>query len=309
MPADTGGERVATSHAMLRSPFRGWFSVVTILTAVVCFIALYAGILFELVQDWSSNDNYSHGFLVLPVALWLAIRQWPELRDTPRTPSILGLVVVAASLAVLLVGTVGVDLFLSRISMLGVLAGVVLFIGGWTHLRRLAFPLGLLILAIPLPAIVFNQIAFPLQLTASRLGVEALRLADIPVLREGNVIILATTSLEVAEACSGIRSLVSLITMATLYAYFADPRAIVRIAVALTAVPIAIITNGLRVAATGIAVHYYGASAATGLLHGFSGWLVFALSLLMLISLSAMFVKVAPRRATPLPAPATAVPS
>jgi exosortase len=271
------------------------------------FAALFGGVFADLVRDWAGNDDYSHGFLVLPVAIWIAFRQRNQLVAAASRPSALGLLVVAASLLVLVVGTVGVDLFLTRISMLGVLVGTVLFLGGWSHLRLLAFPLGFMLLMIPLPAVVFNQLAFPLQLIASRFGVEALRLLDIPVLREGNVIILANTTLEVAEACSGIRSLVSLITLAILYGYFTDSRAPVRVALTLGAVPIAIVANGLRVAGTGIAAHYYGATAATGFFHGFSGWFVFASSFLMLMGLSALVGRLAPATAPPLPLPATAV--
>src|SRR5262249_57047776 len=135
-------------------------------------------------------------------------------------PSAFGLVVLAGSVAVLLAGLLGSELFLSRISFIGALAGIVLFLFGWAHLRMLAFPLLFLLLMIPLPAIIFNQIAFPLQLLASRFGEVTLRALDIPVLREGNVISLATTQLEVAEACSGIRSLISLLTLGIVYGYF-----------------------------------------------------------------------------------------
>jgi exosortase len=269
--------------------------------------ALYGGVFIDLVRDWASNGDYSHGFLVLPVALWLAARQHARLREAPPNPTVWGLALVALSLILLLVGTVGVELFLTRVSMLGILAGAVLFLGGWSHLRLLAFPLGFMVLMIPLPAVVFNQLAFPLQLVASRFGVEALRLLDIPVLREGNVIVLANTSLEVAEACSGIRSLVSLITLAVLYGYFTDPRSVVRLALTLGAVPIAIVANGLRVAGTGVAAHFYGAAAATGFFHGFSGWLVFASSFLMLMALSALVGRVVASTGASAVAPATLV--
>src|SRR5207244_1888849 len=155
-------------------------------------------------------------------------------------------------------------LFLSRISLLGVLAGMILFLFGWAHLRALAFPLAFLLLMIPLPAIIFNQIAFPLQLLASRAGEYAISAADIPVLREGNVLVLANTSLEVAEACSGIRSLISLLTLGIVYGYFTDRRTIVRVVLAASTIPIAIVTNGGRVAGTGIAANYFGPEAAQG---------------------------------------------
>jgi exosortase len=147
------------------------------------------------------------------------------------------------------------------------------------------FPIAFLLLMIPLPAIIFNQITFPLQLLASRFGEGALNLAQIPVLREGNIIHLATTSLAVAEACSGIRSLISLLTLGIVYAYFTDPRTWVRGALILATAPVAIVTNGLRVAGTGVAAHYYGAAVADGFFHTFSGWLVFVSAFVIMLVL------------------------
>ena len=161
-------------------------------------------------------------------------------------------------------------------------AGGIVFLFGWQYLRILAFPLAFPLLMVPIPAILFNQIAFPLQLLASRFGAGALQACSVPVLREGNVIVLANTTLEVAEACSGIRSLISLLTLGIVYGYFSDPRTWVRVLIALTTVPIAIVANGLRVAGTGIAAHYYGPAAAQGFFHTFSGWLVFVFAFALL---------------------------
>jgi exosortase len=185
----------------------------------------------------------------------------------------------------LIAGMLGAELFLTRISLVGVAAGTVLFVCGWRHLRMLAFPLAFLLLMIPLPAIIFNQVAFPLQLLASSFGEQALHALEVPVLREGNVIILPHTSLEVAEACSGIRSLLSLLTLGIVYGYFADSRASVRVLLAVATVPIAIFTNAIRVAGTGVAAHKFGAGVADGFLHTFSGWLVFVAAFAMLIAL------------------------
>ncbi len=175
---------------------------------VAAFGALYRDVLAKLVADWAADENYSHGFLIVPIALYFAWKRRHRLAALPSRPaSVAGLLLVAGSVAVLAAGVLGAELFLTRLSMLGVLAGAVLFLYGWNHLRVLAFPLAFLLLMIPIPAIIFNQIAFPLQLLASRFGELALDGAGVPVLREGNVITLANTTLEVAEACSGIRSL------------------------------------------------------------------------------------------------------
>jgi exosortase len=211
-----------------------------------------------------------------------------------RRPSAVGLVIVLGSCATLTAGILGAELFLTRISIVGIVAGTVLFVMGWQHLRILGFPIAFLILMIPIPAIIFNQIAFPLQLLASRFGETALNVADIPVLREGNVIVLANTTLEVAEACSGIRSLVSLLTLGIVYGYFTDPRGWLRVTISLATIPIAIVANGLRVAGTGIAAHYYGPEAATGFFHTFSGWLVFIVAFLMLFLVMQVLQRLTP---------------
>jgi exosortase len=242
------------------------------------FALLYAPVLARLAGDWTTDDNYSHGFLIPPLAAYLTWERRTRLAALPLKPAATGLIVVAGSLAVLIAGRLGAELFLTRMSLLGTLAGTTVFLYGWAHLRVLAFPLACMLLMIPLPSIVFNQIAFPLQLWASRFGEAALNAASIPVLREGNVIVLANTTLEVAEACSGIRSLVSLLTLAIVLGYFTESRALPRVVLALSAVPVAIVANGLRVAATGVAAHYYGAAAAQGVLHTSSGWVVFVVS-------------------------------
>jgi len=251
----------------------------------VSFVLLFWQVIAKLVHDWGINDNYSHGYLIPPLAAYLAWERRHVLASTPTSRAWSGLVVIAGSVCVLLVGLLGAELFLSRIAMLGALVGGILFILGWRHLKLLAFPLGVLLLMIPIPAILFNQIVFPLQLVASQAGEMAVAAAGIPVLREGNVIFLANTTLEVAEACSGIRSLVSLMTLAIVFGYFTDPRPAVRIAIALSAVPVAIVANALRVAGTGIAAHYYGAAAAEGFFHSFSGWIVFIAAFAMLFGI------------------------
>lgn len=180
---------------------------------------------------------------------------------------------------------------------------MIAFLFGWAHVRALAFPLGFLLLMIPLPAIVFNRIAFPLQLLASRFGESCISAANIPVLREGNVLVLANTSLEVAEACSGIRSLVSLITLGLVFGYFADERMWVRTLIVLSTIPVAIVSNGARVAGTGILAHFYGAAAAEGFFHEFSGWVVFIAAFLMILALQRIILRLAPApKSAPSPA-------
>ena len=214
-------------------------------------VLLFQQVIADLVRDWWRDGNYSHGFVIAPVAAYLVWQRRRELM-LPPAPSLFGVFVVIASLGLFVVGQLGAELFLSRVALVGAIAGAVLFLAGRPHLRALVFPLTLLLLTVPLPAIVFNEIALPLQLLASRLGVAALSLTGVPVLREGNVIVLSHTTLQVAEACSGIRSLMSLITLGILYSYFIVSRAWRRIAVVASTIPIAIAMNAVRIAGVGL---------------------------------------------------------
>ena len=259
------------------------------------FVLVYWDVIAKLVMAWYTDDNYSHGFLIVPVALYLAWERRARFQAAEARPSAFGLVVVAASLLLLMAGILGSELFTTRVSIVGTLIGVMLFLFGWARLRVLAFPIAFLLLMIPIPSIIFNQIAFPLQIFASRVGENALELSNIPVLREGNVLILANTTLEVAEACSGIRSLVSLITLAIVFGYFSDTRPWVRTLIAVSAVPIAVLTNGARVAGTGIAAYYYGPAAAEGFIHEFAGWLVFVAAFALLALLQQLIARIVPQ--------------
>ncbi len=253
--------------------------------ALGAFCVLYQHVLTKLVHDWATDDNYSHGFLVVPIAAYLLWERRSALQRCEPRPANWGLVLILGSLSVLVAGTLGAELFLTRVSIVGVVAGAIIFLAGWRAFRLLLFPVAFLLLMIPIPAIIFNQIAFPLQLLASRVGTSVMSAAGVPVLREGNVLVLSTTTLEVAEACSGIRSLVSLLTLGILLGYFADRRAWARVTVSLATIPIAILANGLRVAGTGVAAYYYTPDAAEGFFHTFSGWLVFVAAVVLLIAL------------------------
>ena len=245
---------------------------------------LYADALAGLVRQWQSDDNYSHGFFVVPLAAYFAWERRHALQDAPYRPSFAGAVLVAVSLLLFVAGTFGAELFLTRASLVGVLAGSVLFLLGREHLRLLLFPIGFLLLAIPLPAIVFNQIAFPLQLLASQAGESVIAAAGIPVLREGNVLHLPVRTLEVAEACSGIRSLVSLLMLAIVLGYFTEKSRPAWALIVLAAVPIAILANAARVAGTGLASEWISPAAADGFFHTFSGWLMFVVAFIGLLA-------------------------
>ena len=270
-----------------------WVSAIVVLAAIA---VTYRDVAVGLVRQWSTDDNYSHGFVVLPLALWFAWERRTALRALPLAPSHWGLFLIGASLTLLVTGTLGAELFLARVSLIGVAAGLVLFLAGRAHLRALAFPLAFLVLMIPLPALIFNRIAFPLQLLASRAGATALEWASVPVLREGNVLVLATTTLEVAEACSGIRSLVSLATLAIVLGQFSLRTRWGRAALALASVPVAIVTNAGRVAGTGLAAHVWSPEAAEGFFHAFSGWIVFGVAFAALLAVQRLVARAEERR-------------
>jgi exosortase len=281
--------------------------LVSVAALLGAFAFLYRSVMAKLVYDWGHDDNYSHGFLIVPLALYLAWERRDRLMAAVRRPSTLGLVVVVGSLLTLVAGILGAELFLSRVSMVGLVAGAVLFVLGWEHFKILFFPIAFLLLMVPIPAIIFNQVAFPLQLLASRFGESTLNLLDIPVLREGNVIVLANTTLEVADACSGIRSLVSLLTLGIVYSYFTDHRGWVRTVVSLSTIPTAIISNGIRVAGIGVAAHYYGAEVATGFVHTFSGWVLFVVAFAILFAvMHGVQMMFPPARVAPVGAKAVA---
>ena len=277
--------------------------VVSFGIAALGVVALYAGVLQNLWDAWANDDNYSHGFLIIPLAAYFAWERREALRRAKINPSLVGLAAILASLGLLIMGVLGAELFLTRVSIIGVLAGGVLFVLGWSHFQVLLFPLAFLILMVPIPAIIFNQIAFPLQLLASQVGTTGLQALHIPVLREGNIIVLASTTLEVAEACSGIRSLISLLTLGIVFGYYMDSRVWVRVVMALATVPIAVASNGLRVAGTGIAANSYGPQAAEGFMHTFSGWIVFVVAFVMLFIVHRLMVWLAPERPVPPPSP------
>ncbi|HKD03159.1 MAG TPA: exosortase/archaeosortase family protein [Terriglobales bacterium] len=246
---------------------------------------LYLPILSRLFAQWWSDPNFSHGFFVPAFSLFVLWQNRRSLEEATIRPSGWGLVITALGLAVLVVGVLGAELFLSRFSLLVVIAGLVIFFRGWGWFRAILFPWALLILMIPIPAIIFNQITFPLQILASKAAAFALPLAGVPVLREGNVINLPAMPLEVAQACSGIRSLLSLGTLAIIYGYLMESRNSVRVVLALASIPIAVIANSLRIIGTGLLVQYWDPDKAEGFFHAFSGWLIFVVSLGMLFLL------------------------
>lgn len=277
-------------------------SAIAALAVAAATVAVYLPTATSLVRQWATDDNYSHGFLVVPFAVWFVWRDRARIGRLRRAPAAVGYLVVAAALLLFLAGQLGAELFLTRVSLIGVIAGAVLVLYGVPVLRAISFPLTLALLAIPLPAVLFNRIAFPLQLVASRAAETVMSGVGIPVLREGNVLELPAMTLEVAQACSGIRSLVSLIAVALLLGKLADARPWARLALAALAIPIAIVANAARVAGTGVLAQWLGPSAAEGFFHEFAGWVVFVAALGLLLGAQRCLRRVRGWRNGPAPA-------
>ena len=240
---------------------------------------LYWRIATKLVSDWYTIGDQSHGFLVPFFAIFLVWDKRRKLGAMAVQPAWSGVFLVILGAITLLLGVYGAELFLSRISFVMILGGLIWTLCGRHIFRELRFPLAVLLLAIPFPAILFNQITFPLQLLASRMASALLPLLGVPVLREGNVIQLPAMKLEVAEACSGIRSLMSLFTLSVFYGYFLERTTARRWFMALASIPIAVGANALRIVGTGLCVQYWDPSKGEGFFHEFSGWVMFLVSL------------------------------
>lgn len=259
-------------------------------------IALYFRIGIKLVTDWYNIADYSHGFLVPLFSVFLLWDRRKQIARTPVSQSWAGLFLIIFGLITLILGVYAADLFTSRISFVILLGGLVWTFLGRAMLRELLFPILILLLAIPFPAIVFNQITFPLQLLASKFASMILPLLGVPVLQEGNVIQLPIMKLEVAEACSGIRSLMSLFTLAVFYGYFLERTTGRRFILALASIPIAVAANVVRIVGTGLCVQYWDPEKALGFFHEFSGWVMFVVSLGCLYLVHRLMRLVAPPR-------------
>jgi exosortase len=259
-----------------------WLDWLPYVTIGILLVVLYYRVAVKLVYDWYTIPDYSHGFLV---PLFVAFLIWDKrkvLVTTPVKQTWSGIVLVVFSIMVLVLGVYGVELFTARISFVMLMTGLIATFFGWAMVRELLFPLLVLILAIPFPAILFNRITFPLQLLASRIASDILPLLGVPTLHEGNVIELPVMKLEVAEACSGIRSLMSLFTLAVFYGYFLERSTRRRVILALASIPIAVTANVARIVGTGLCVQYWDPEKALGFFHEFSGWVMFVVSLVCL---------------------------
>ncbi|HPG26357.1 MAG TPA: exosortase/archaeosortase family protein [Myxococcota bacterium] len=267
------------------SPIDRRTQVGTVCVLIVVLFGIYFPILREMVHHWSVVEDYQHGFLVVPLALFFAYERRWDLEDARIHGSWLGLIPLVMGVASLAIGRLGTELMTMRLGFVLTLIGLVLLLLGREIFRILAFPLFFLFLMVPLPQSLVNTIAFPLQLVAAKFAVFSLQELGIPALVEGNIIHLAHTELFVHEACSGLRSLMALVTLGVVFAHFFKPGVLwMQLVLVASTIPIAIAVNAFRVALTGFLAHHFGEEAAGGVIHDFQGIFTFALALAMLLA-------------------------
>ncbi len=256
-----------------------------LLAFVLLLGAVYHSIVPDMVLDWKKDDNYSHGFLVPFIAGYLAYMRRDDLLAAEVRPANAGLGIVALGLLMLFLGWLGTEYFTMRSSMVVITAGAVLYLLGWKIFKILLAPLAYLLLMVPIPYIIYDAAAFPLKLFVTKVSVLAMKALGVVVLQEGNILMFPNITLEVADACSGLRSIMSLLALGAAYAFLFFPRTRDRVILILSTLPIAVLTNCLRVIATGILAQYFGSAAAEGFFHEFAGLFVFAGAVVMFVAL------------------------
>jgi exosortase len=258
--------------------FRFWIQAGLIAAG---FIWLYFRTLSGLVSDWSSDPNFSHGFLIPVISLYMVWYKKDQLREIPRQPSLIGLGIIVLGLLVHVVANIGAELFLMRFSMVITLSGIIIYALGIPRFKVMLIPVAYLIMMIPIPAILWNHVAFPLQLLAAKLSAQVIGFIGIPVFREGNILHLATTSLEVVDACSGLRSLTSLLALTGICAFLAPFSRIKKWILFFSAVPIAVAVNVIRLTITAAMAVWISPETAHGFLHDMSGLIIFGAALVL----------------------------
>ena len=281
-PTLTGTETAGRKSEPFSWTTIGWVSILL----VVC----YASILTALVSQWSNDADMGHGFFVPVIAGFIAWQKRDQIADKVAKPNWWGLAIMAWAGFQLYIATLGAELFLSRTSLVISIIGAVLLLGGTQYLRIFSFPLFLLFFMVPIPAVIYNQITFPLQILASRVAEKTIDLLQIPVIREGNVLILPQQTLNVVEACSGIRSLLTLTFLSLVYGYFFEKRSWVRVVLFLSTIPIAIVANAGRVAFTGV-ISQFKPELAEGWFHEAQGWVIFMIGLTILVAFHQLIIR------------------
>jgi len=251
---------------------------------VASFAILYSGTVMEMARNWQRDENFSHGFLIPFITGLMIWQRRDQLALQKRTPANCGLLIVLAAMVMHIAGSLSAEMFVMRSSLIVCASGIIIYFFGFKIFAIVSIPVAYLFFMIPIPKIIWNPIAFPLQLMAAKLAAISIQMLGIPVLREGNILHLSNVSLEVVDACSGLRSLVSLLALSGAFSYITNLDIPRKIILFLSAVPIAILVNILRLTFTGILARYAGAETANGFLHELSGILVFVLACVFLFA-------------------------
>lgn len=268
------------------------------LLLVMLLVAVtYAEIVPGMVMDWYKDDNYSHGFIVPLISGWFLYNRREELKKALVEPWGPGLLVIIFGLIQLTAAWLGTEYFTMRSSLVVLLAGITLYLFGKGVFKIALLPLAYLLFMVPIPYIIYDAAAFPLKLFITKVSVWCLKLLGVVVWREGNILMFPNVTFEVADACSGTRSLMSLLALGVAYAVISQTSNLKRWIIVLATVPIAIFTNAIRVIATGILAQWWGAAAAEGFFHEFAGMLVFALAMVLLVLLGTLLGRIGNKKA------------
>jgi exosortase len=260
----------------------GDFALIAAAAAALAAAVLYLPVVAGVITQWATDADAAYGAMVAAAAAWLFVQRWPRLSGLPWAGSNAGVALLAGGCVVYMFGTLAADVFLVRVSLPVIALGSVLFVAGPRHVRVLTAPFALCFVAIPLPSALVTEITLPLQLMASQFAAAMLAGVGVSVVRDGNVLTLPSITLQVAEACSGMRSLVTLAALGAVYASIRElPLRRIAILAAAT-VPVALAGNGLRVAATALLAARIGPDATRGAIHDATGWVAFVLMALAL---------------------------
>lgn len=263
-------------------------SYALLLLPIISFILLYFPVFQKLLESWNHDENYSHGYFIPVLAGLMIWMQREKLRQALKRPSNIGLVIIILGLVQFIVAWVGSEYFLQGTSIIVVLLGSVLYLWGWQMALLTLVPLVYLIFMVPLPAIIWNKLSFPLALMASKVSADLVSAMGLSILREGNILTLPNITLQVADACSGLRSLTTLLALSAFVAFISDHTKPKKWILFLAGVPIALVSNIIRLAGTAVLARHFGATVAHGFIHDFSGWVVFVLGLVMLLGVNSL---------------------